>query len=76
MESEFRFLKDASHLDGVSVSAEDGQFIATCEEQAEGKIDTTKVHDTAENAGLRVTNTIADFDAGHVRVYVSRGEEA
>ena len=70
------FLLNAAQLDGVSVSVEDEQYVVTCEEQSEGQIDTNKVHDVAEWANLRVTNTIADFNAGHVRVYVNRGDEA
>lgn len=67
------FLAQAAQLDGVSVSVEDEQYVATCEEQADGKIDTSQVHDKATESGLRISNSIADFDAGHVRVFVPKG---
>lgn len=76
MAGEFTFLENAAQLDGVSVSVDDGQFVALCEEQSEGTIDTSKIHDVAAEADLHVRNTIADFDAGHVRVFVNRGEGA
>ena len=66
------FLVEAASLDGVSMSVEDDQYVATCEEQTDAKIDTSKVHDTAEAAGLRPINTIADFEARHVRVFFRR----
>ncbi|ADJ14429.1 hypothetical protein [Halalkalicoccus jeotgali] len=70
--SNAEFLEAAVKLDGVSISDEGEEFVATCEEEAEGKIDATKVFASARSAGLDVTNTIGDFDAGHLRVYVDK----
>lgn len=70
------FLEKTAQLDGVSVSVEDEQYVLTCEEESEGEIDTGKVHKAAQEAGLQPEKTITDFDVGHVRVYVNRGDEA
>lgn len=68
------FLTQAAQIDGVSISAEDECFVATCEELTDTKIDTEKVHATAAKAGLQVVNSVADLEARHIRVFVAREE--
>lgn len=72
------FALEAMGEDGISVSRDDGQLIATCTEHKYGKINTRPVHELAAKHGLDVERSLADMDAGNVRVFLEgpRGDEA
>lgn len=73
--SNHEFAGRAMTLDGVSISDEGDLYVCTCEEQSEGKIDVTPVFDAAHTADLPIFSTVADFEAGHVRVAVAKERE-
>lgn len=66
------FLTEAVNLDGVSVTIEDGDYLCTCDEQSEGKINATPVCESAYRHGLEVIGVVGDFDRGTVRVRIAR----
>ena len=63
------FALAAIDLDDVSVGRDDDGFEVTCRSHdGDGRIETESVHQVARDHGLRVVNTIADFEAGEVRL--------
>ncbi|WP_114578556.1 hypothetical protein [Saliphagus sp. LR7] len=70
-----QFAIDVMGLDASSVTqtGEDATgFIVTCRDHdGADTIETEEIHDLARQYDLRVTNTVADFDAGEVRLEVS-----